>query len=103
MEIDGMASHRVTDCVMSHQGDESVADATIRQLMWNCRNFTLFFNFRIGPEISRPPSGLQRVDPEMVFIFSVDSRRVDAISGLLRDLVTAWKPKVANFFFRDGH
>ena len=47
--------------------------------------------------------GPQRVDLEIVFIFSVDSSRVDAISGLLCSLVTAWKPKVANFFFRDGH
>ena len=36
------SSHRLCD----ESGDESVADATIRQLMWNCRNFTLFFNFR---------------------------------------------------------
>jgi hypothetical protein len=85
------SSHRLCD----ESGDESVADAIIKPFMWNCRNFTLFFNFRKGPEgvwkfaISRPPSGLQRVDPEMVFIFSVDSRRVDAISGLLRNPVTA--------------
>ena len=47
--------------------------------------------------------GPQRVDPEMVFIFSVDSSRVDAISDLLCSLVTAWKLEIANFFFRDGH
>jgi hypothetical protein len=67
----------------------------------------------LGPEISRNGSGNfqypgpQRVDPEMVFIFSVDSSRVDAISGLLLDTValyspvTGWKPKVVHFFFRD--
>ena len=72
----------------------------------NFSNFTWSFNFRIGSgngsgNLQFP--GPQRVDPEMVFIFSVDSSRVDAISGLLCSLVTAWKPKVANFFFRDGH
>ena len=65
------------------------------------------FNFRIGPENCGNGSfqfpGPQRVDPEMVFIFSVDSRRVDAISGLRCSLVTAWKLEIANFFFRDGH
>jgi hypothetical protein len=35
----------------------------------------------------------------MVFIFSVDSTRVDDISRLLLcDLVAAWKPKVGYFF-----
>jgi hypothetical protein len=67
------------------------------------------FNFRIGPENCGNGSGNfqfpgpQRVDPEMVFIFSVDSSRVDAISDLLCSLVTAWKLEIANFFFRDGH
>jgi hypothetical protein len=47
--------------------------------------------------------GPQRVDPEMVFIFSVDSSRVDAISGLLCNLMAAWKPEIDYFFFRNGH
>lgn len=47
--------------------------------------------------------GPQRVDLEMVFIFSVDSSRVDAISGLLCNLMAAWKPEIDYFFFRNGH
>ena len=66
------------------------------------------FNFRIGPEGGNGSGnfqfpGPQRVDPEMVFIFSVDSSRVDASSGLLRNLMAAWKPEIDYFFFRNGH
>ena len=75
------------------------------QTIPNFSNVTLSFQF---PDWSGNGSGNfqfpgpQRVDLEIVFIFSVDSSRVDAISGLLCSLVTAWKPKVANFFFRGG-
>jgi hypothetical protein len=64
-------------------------------------NFHCFFKIRkcFG---NLQNAGPQRIDPEMVFIFSVNSSRVDAISGLLCNLMAAWKPEI-DFFFRNGH
>jgi hypothetical protein len=50
---------------------------------------------------------IRRVSPEIKILsridFFVDLSRVDAISGLLRNLMAAWKPKVGYFFFRTCH
>ena len=69
------------------------------------RNVTIllcFCNFRKWFGNFQFPT-LQRVSPEIKIDFFVDSRRVDAISGLLRNLMAAWKPKVGYFFFRTCH
>jgi hypothetical protein len=85
-----------TSCrAVTQRAPASFSNRNVTILLYFCKVRKCFGNFQFPT--------LQRVSPEIIFDFWIDSSRVDAISGLLCNLMAAWKPEVNNFHIPNCH